>query len=105
MNRAQRRADWIARHRAGQGGPAPSVRLHVERLVVHGLPSRDRLAIGDAVRGELTLLIAGGGLPGSFRRAGEVARLDAGTIRAGQGLRADALGVRVARAVLGGKVP
>jgi hypothetical protein len=78
------------------------VELHIEELVLYGLAPGDRHRIGQAVRRELTRLFAERGVPPRLARGGEVARLDGGSFHLEPGLRAEATGTRVARAVYGG---
>lgn len=138
MNRGERRAQWLARHRgvspagnvpsaphAGVALPAPrvpvprlphvepaprlpreapaaSVRLHIAEVVFHGFDARQRYTLLDAVRQELTQLLAERGVPASLRAAKEVERIDAGSFGLVRGGRAGLLGARLARAVYGG---
>lgn len=46
---------------------APSIELHIEELVLHGFPSSDRYAIGDAVGRELARLFRKQGVPNLLR--------------------------------------
>jgi hypothetical protein len=114
MNRGQRRARWLARRRQGAqavtatSAPAPgppSVRVHVEELVLHGFAPGDRRRIGDAVLHELTRLLTEQGVPPQLARAGETERLDADSFALAPGAGARAVGVRTARAVYGGAKP
>jgi hypothetical protein len=79
----------------------PDVELHVDELVLHGFAPRDRHAVGDALRAELTRLIAEGGVPAGMARADGAARLDGGSFRVSPGQRAADVGAAVARAVYG----
>jgi hypothetical protein len=112
MNRAQHRQTWLTRHRqqaaraevpsrAPGGAPAapPTVRVHVEELVLQGFAPGDRHAIGEAVQQELTRLLTEQGVPPALARGGETGRIDAGSFSLPRGARARAVGVEVARAV------
>ena len=48
-----------------------NIRVHIDRLVLHGIDVRDRRAFQSAIQGELARLFAQGRLPdaASFRRA------------------------------------
>ena len=76
--------------------------LHIEKLVLHGFSPGDRHRIGGAVERELARLFAGQSTPASLVRATEIERLDGGTFQAAPDSKAEAIGVRVARAVFGG---
>jgi hypothetical protein len=118
MNRGQRRAGWLARHRQGASGTAPlplsgqgpqgriagpaAVRLHIEELVLHGFAPADRHAIGDAVQQELTRLLREHGVAALLARGGETERLDAGSFPLAPDARPQVIGAGVARAVHGG---
>ncbi len=73
--------------------------LHIEELVLDGFGPMDRTALADAVRAELSRLIAERGLPPLL---GSAARLDAGTFTATPDADAHTLGTDVARAIYGG---
>ncbi len=78
------------------------VELHIEELVLYGLAPADRHRLAEAVRRELTRLLTEQGVPPRLSRGGEVTQLDGGSFHAEPGLRAEAAGARVARAVYGG---
>lgn len=56
--------------------------LHIDELVLHGLPGVDRAAVGDAVRAELERLLSA---PGASVPSGSYARavVDGGTLPGG----------------------
>jgi hypothetical protein len=80
--------------------PQSQVRVHIDRLVVHGLGVRDRAALGAAVATELERLLA----EHDWRGAESVAveRVEAGAIRPPVAARESALGAQIAAAVMGG---
>jgi hypothetical protein len=80
---------------------SPDVELHVEELVLHGFARRDRAAIGEALRGELSRLIAERGLPAGLSAADGAASLDGGAFRASSGQRPADVGAAVAHAIYG----
>jgi hypothetical protein len=79
-----------------------SIELHIEELVLHGFAPEDHYRIGEAVERELTRLLANQGVPHSLERGGEIASVDGGAFDVAPGLRAEMVGVQVAKAVYGG---
>jgi hypothetical protein len=83
----------------------PAVQLHIEELILHGLPPHQRHAIGEAVEHELTALLSQPGALSAFTASRELPHLDAGTLN----LRAEApaaqIGHELARAIHGGLQP
>jgi hypothetical protein len=79
-----------------------TIELHIEELVLHGFPPKDRHLIGEAVQRELTKLLSERGIPSSLSKGGEIARLDGGSFNVKQGSKADVVGRQVAQAVYGG---
>jgi hypothetical protein len=57
------------------------IRLHIEELIVHGVPVGDGSALGDALRSELTRLLSAEALPSGLRRNRRITSWDAGTLR------------------------
>ena len=55
------------------------VELHIEELVLHGFPTRDRYGIAEAIQRELTRLLIEHGVPEALRQGGDVARLNGGS--------------------------
>jgi hypothetical protein len=85
------------------------IKVHIERLVLDGLPvsTAQGALLRGAVERELTRLVAAGGLSGAGR-GGAVARADAGEIHFQRRDKADAIGKRIARATyrgIGGGLP
>lgn len=76
------------------------ISLHIDELVLHGVPSAHREQVGEAVRQELTRLLAQGGIPPGL--SGAVPRLDAGSVQLTPGAAPDAMGAQVAQAVYSG---
>jgi len=110
MSRAQRRAAWLGRHRTAAGPAAsapvahvrPAIRLHIGELALHGLPPLPRHDVAEAVRTELTSLIAAEGLPAHLRDAGRTDRVRGTPITLPRGGQGAAAGSRIARSVFGG---
>lgn len=79
-----------------------SISLHIDELVLHGVPSAHRHRVGEAVREELSRLLAEQGLPPGVDAAALAPRLDAGAVSVTPGASPEAMGVSVARAVYSG---
>ena len=75
------------------------IELHIEQLVLHGFPSRDRAAIGEALQQELQRLIAEQGIQlETVRQAGR-GRLDAGSFNMQAGETPTGIGTQIAHTV------
>ena len=79
-----------------------NIELHIEELVLHGFASKDRHAIGQAVKRELTRLFSEQGVHPSLSQGYQAAKLDGGAFQVKQGSKADAIGTQVAQSVYGG---
>lgn len=86
--------------------PAPTVRIQIGELVLHGLDhvrsSGARYDLGAAVERELTRLLAEQGIPPGLDQAGIVARLSGGSFEVAPGSAPDTLGLQIAQAVYQG---
>jgi hypothetical protein len=82
------------------------INLHIERLVLDGLPpdTAHRAQVQQAVMRELTALLATGEVRNALRASGNVDRVLAPTIRLAQDAGAVQLGRQIAGAVLRGIV-
>lgn len=78
------------------------VTLHIDELIVHGLPHLDQAQLGDAVRRELGRLLAEHGPAMPIAGPVRVGSMSAGSIGATPGMGVDAVGARVAQAVHAG---
>jgi hypothetical protein len=78
------------------------IHLHIEELVLHGFPSRDRHRIGEAMQRELTRLFTEERTPPALAKSAEIDRLNGGTFPMTTAPRPEATGTQVARAVFGG---
>ena len=80
-----------------------NINLHIERLILDGLPikQRDAALVRDAIEGELTQALLTDGLAKSLSNGGAFASVPASTILA-RDARADSIGQQIARAVYGG---
>lgn len=83
----------------------PDLNLHIEELVVEGLPGMREADLGMAVRAELTRLLAAQGLPTAWSQGAEVGHLNAGSIRLAPNAGPEATGRQIAQSVYGGLKP
>lgn len=81
-----------------------NVNLHIERLILEGIPlaTRERGVLETAVTTELTRLISESGLPAGLPASGIVPSIPAGAIQLGSEHNPARLGQQIARAVYGG---
>jgi len=80
----------------------PSIELHIEELVLNGLPGGDAQRFSQALQGQLTLLLRQQGLPSGLTRAVELPGLRVGTIDLGRHRGGESLGREVAGSVYSG---
>lgn len=80
---------------------AARVDVHVEELVLHGLPRLDAHRVGEAVERELASMVATRGLPTSLQADRAAASLDGGAFPLGTGEDIRGLGARIAGNVYG----
>jgi hypothetical protein len=84
----------------------PNIKLHIEELVLHGFPPRDRYVIADAVERELSHLLArqfsGRVASTSLTNDVDQSSLDAGAFHVAPNARPNSIGAQIARAVHGG---
>ncbi len=85
------------KHVSAPAATAARASLHIEELVIRGLPGLNPRAIGDAVQTRLALLLSQ--IDGAVGDLGEKMRLTAPTIRIGADARAEEIGNKIARAV------
>jgi hypothetical protein len=79
-----------------------TIHLHIEELVLHGLPSGNRHRIGEGLQRELTRLFTEERTPSSLTKSAEIDRLNAGSFQTTGTARPETTGAQVARAVFGG---
>jgi hypothetical protein len=85
----------------------PTIKLHIEELVLHGFAPGDRHSISDAVQQELSRLFewsAGqtdADVTSTLIEHSNAARIDAGAFQVGQNSKPGSIGTQVARAVHG----
>ena len=77
------------------------INLHIERLVLDGLPlsSREGPQVRRAVQAELSRLLATGGFSQELRSAGAVPRIGAGVVHVARESSPRKLGSQIARAL------
>ena len=84
----------------------PNIEVHIEELVLHSFAPGDRYAIADAVRQELSRLLASqfgaAGLTSSLTNNSEMTRVDAGAFEVAANARSHAIGAQIAQAIHGG---
>jgi hypothetical protein len=78
------------------------VELHIEELVLHGLPHGDQHRVGATVESELARLFTTQGTPPQLARGHEIERLNGGQFEMEPNPGAETIGARIARAVYGG---
>lgn len=82
------------------------INVHIERLLLEGVPADHPRLVQRALEQELTRRLIEGRLPSEFHRNAAVPYVDGGAIEIGRSLPAAKLGSRVAGAVyrgIGGK--
>ncbi len=89
---------------AGEWGGSMKIKLHIERLVLDGLPIARTQGgkVRAAVEQELTRLLAIGGVSHELRPGGAMPSLRGGNIQLGKGSQPGKLGQEIARAVYSG---
>jgi len=86
----------------------PSVRVHLDRVILRGVEPAGRGRASEALRAELTRLLTEHGVPEALHYPTDIARIDGGSFQLTSGLAPEDYGVRAARALyrgLGGRVP
>ncbi len=76
-------------------------RVHIERLILDGLPLTTRAGarVGAAVERELARLLAADGVPEHLRAGGAVPRVAAPRLQFASGDRPDTIGRKIARSI------
>lgn len=73
------------------------IELHIEELVLEGLPARDRERIGAAVESALARLLETEGLPPRLALGESTAEISAGDIEFQPGATPESIGAQIAR--------
>ena len=76
--------------------------MHIDRLVLKGFRHADSHAIGEAMRGELSRLLADPATGARLAALGHVSRLHAGKVKLTQDAKPQRLGVSAGRAIAKG---
>src|SRR5260370_23970269 len=86
---------------AGEWGGSMKIKLHIERLVLDGLPIARTQGgkVRAAVEQELTRLLATGGVSHELRPGGAMPSLRGGRMRLQKGISATEMGQEIARSV------
>jgi hypothetical protein len=79
-----------------------AITLHIEELILHGFPARDRNQIARAVENELVRLLGQGEMPRSFSHGGMIPKIDGGTFRIKYGATPQMIGEQISRNLYGG---
>ena len=79
-----------------------NIELHIDELILHGFPPRDRSRIGERLRHELSVMVTERGLPSWMARGARVAQLSGGDITVAPIATPGAIGGQLAEAVYGG---
>ena len=85
----------------------PTVHIHLEEVILHGLGRAERLRAATALQAELVRLLTEGGVPATLRQTAELPRLAGGSFDLTPSLSPERYGVQAARALyrgLGGEV-
>lgn len=83
----------------------PTLELHIERLVLHGVALRDRDRVGAALQVELSRLLTERGIPSRLSNSGALAELKVDGRSLAAGGSAEGMGVQIAQAIYGGLAP
>ena len=79
--------------------PTPNVELHIEELVLRGLPPGSREGLAEAIQEEIQRLIAEGGVPPGLAGAGGAIHLPRASFEVDPRSRAGSIGSQVGRAL------
>ena len=79
-----------------------NVELHIGQLFLHGFDHVNRHRVGEAVKCELTRLLAVQDVPSLLSHSGDFKRLDGGAFNVPSGSKSEAIGAQVAQSVYTG---
>ena len=79
-----------------------NISVHIEELVLDGLPVQDQNRITSAVQGELHRLLSQGELPAILKHNGSIGRLNGSSFQIERGATAEVIGKQVAQSLYGG---
>jgi hypothetical protein len=83
-------------------GVGRQVELAIDDLVLHGFSRHERDRIASALHAELERLVGERVAAGGFSNELEIPRVDGGAFTARRGMRPEAIGAEVARAIMRG---
>lgn len=81
---------------------APTIRLHIEELVLQGFQGTQRHQIGEAVERELARLFGERGVPRPLSESTTIEALNGGSFQMKSRPKAETIGSDLARAIYGG---
>lgn len=79
-----------------------TVNLHIEQLILEGIPERDRGAVAEGVRRELGRLLNEGGIPAALLERGTIPAIDSSAYGTQKNAAPAATGVSIAQAIYNG---
>lgn len=79
------------------------VEVHIDEIVLYGLPAAARRRIADAVTAELERLVREQGLPAWMTAGENVLSVEGGAFTVEPGARAERIGAQIAQAIYGGQ--
>ncbi len=82
----------------------PNIELHIDELVLRGLPYAQRRRIVAAIEVELTRLLGEQGLPETWAQGGTLPQIKIDTMHMADGAKPQAIGAQIARQVYGNLV-
>jgi hypothetical protein len=89
-----------------QTGPAPAkLDLHIDSLVLDGVPDVRGEAVRQSVRQALARVFQNQGIPSSLSQGGDIAHLDGGVFSVAPGADAQTIGTQIAQAIYRGLTP
>lgn len=56
------------------------IEIHIEKLVMHGIPTNNSYRIAEAIQSEITRQLTENGIPNNLQSAGHIALMNAGTV-------------------------
>ncbi len=82
----------------------PDIELHIDELVLRGLPYTQRRRIVAAIEFELTRLLGEQGMPDTWAQGGTLPQIKIDAMRMADGAKPQAIGAQIARQVYGSLV-
>jgi len=80
----------------------PSIKLHIEDLVLHGFPAQDRERVARSLQQELTRLLQQDGMPASLQQGGAIPHINAGSFNMEHTNTQERIGQQISRSLYGG---